>query len=135
MSIWKPYEDLKGHPPDFRVTYRFYAESEGRITRPAYQGLRSDFLYDGDDIKKIGIFCIHTQFEDMSGNVIMDKHLPVPTQGTATMWILFPEMRRLVHVNRIKTGIKGYFMAGGTRLGEVEVTEVLGLHKNAETLR
>lgn len=60
--------------------------------------------------------------------------MPVPIQGTARMWILFPEMRRLVHVNRIKPGILGYFMAGGKRLGQVEVIEVLGLHRNAETL-
>lgn len=134
MSTWMPYEEFRGHPPDFRVTYRLYTELKGKIARPVYQGLRSDFLYEGDDINDTGIFCIHPEFEDISGNVIMDKYSPVPIQGTARMWILFPEMRRLVHVNRIIPGIKGYFMAGGTKLGEACVIEVLGLHENAATL-
>lgn len=30
---------------------------------------------------------------------------PVLTEGTARIWIIFPEMRKEVHVNRIKVGV------------------------------
>ncbi|MGF7029130.1 hypothetical protein J2T17_000035 [Paenibacillus mucilaginosus] len=134
MEVWVPYEKVRNHPPDFRVRYRLYSEEEGGRKNPVFQGLRCDFSYDGDNIKETGIFAIHPEFEDDFGNVILDKSLPVSKQGTARMWILFPEMRRRVHVNRIKIGVIGYFMGGSRRLGQVEVIQVLGMNINAETL-
>lgn len=134
MEVWVPYEKVRNHPPDFRIKYRIYSEDEGGRKPPVFQGLRCDFAYDGDDIKETGIFAIHPEFEDECGNIILDRNLPVPKQGTATMWILFPEMRREVHINRINVGVIGYFMAGSRRLGQVEVIEILGLNTNAEKL-
>lgn len=134
MDSWIPYEKVRNHPPDFRVRYWFYSEEEGGRKNPVFQGLRCDFSYDGDDIKETGIYAIHPEFENEFGNIILHKHLPVSKTGTARMWILFPEMRRKVHVNRIKIGVIGYFMAGARRLGKVEVIEVLGLKTNAESL-
>lgn len=46
------------------------------------------------------------------------------------MWILFPEMRELVHKDRIKVGIKGFMMEGQRKIGEVEVIKIVGLHSN-----
>lgn len=106
----------------------------GGRKNPVFQGLRCDFSYDGDNIRETGIFAIHPEFEDELGKVILDRSFPVPKQGNARMWILFPQMRREVHVNRIKPGIIGYFMAGSRRLGQVEVIEILGLYENAEKL-
>jgi len=134
MEAWVPYEKVRKSPPDFRVKYRLYSEEEGGRKNPTFQGLRCDFSYDGDDIQKTGIFAIHPEFEDEFGNIILDKSLPVSNQGTACMWILFPEMRREVHVHRIVIGVIGYFMAGSRKMGQVEVIEILGLYTNAETL-
>lgn len=134
MEEWVPYEKVRNHPPDFRIKYQIYSEEEGGRKHPVFQGLRCDFAYDGDDIKDMEIFAIHPEFEDKYGNIILDRNLPVPIQGTARMWILFPEMRRQVHINRIKIGVIGYFMAGSRRLGQVEVIEIIGLNTNAEIL-
>ncbi|MFC3803869.1 hypothetical protein [Cohnella sp. GCM10012308] len=135
MELWTPYETIRKHPPDFRIQYRLFSQSEGGRKNPVFQGLRCDFSYDGDDIKETGMFAIHPEFEDEFGEIILDRTVPVPRQGTATMWILFPEMRRLVHVNRIKIGVIGYLMEGPRRIGQAEVIEILGLHQNAELLR
>ncbi|WP_256721801.1 MULTISPECIES: hypothetical protein [Paenibacillus] len=134
MEVWVPYEKVRNLPPDFSIKYLIYSEEEGGKKHPVFQGLRCDFAYDGDDIKETGIFAIHPEFEDKCGSIILDRNLPVPKQGTARMWILFPEMRREVHINRIKVGVIGYFMAGSRRLGQVEVIEILGLNSNAESL-
>jgi len=43
-------------------------------------------------------------------------------------------MRREVHVHRIVIGVIGYFMAGSSKLRQVEVIEILGLYTNVEAL-
>jgi hypothetical protein len=131
--MWKPYEIIRKHPADFRVQYRFYSQEEGGRKKPVFQGYRSDFTYDGDDIRN-KFYCIHPEFEDEQGNVILNDSTPVPFEGTARMWILFPEMRKEVHVNRIKVGVLGYFMEGPKKVAKAEVIEILGLFKNTELL-
>jgi hypothetical protein len=128
--MWTPYEVIRNHPQDFDVQYRFYSQNEGgRKTLPT-QGYRCDFSYDGDDINNVGIFCIHPEFEDEKGNIITDINMEVSPHGTARMWILFPEMRQQVHRDRIKVGIKGYFMEGSRKVGEAEVIRIVGLYSN-----
>ncbi len=39
---------------------------------------------------------IHPEFEDEYGNVVLKSDKPVPTEGKARMWIIFPEMRKEV---------------------------------------
>ncbi|MEK0315946.1 hypothetical protein [Cohnella sp. 56] len=112
MELWTPYEAKRNHPPDFSVHYRLFSQAEGGRKKTVFQGLRCDFSYEGDDIKETGLFMIHPEFQDEFGGIILDRTAPVPKQGTATMWILIPEMRSLVHVNRIKIGVAGYFMEG-----------------------
>ncbi len=46
------------------------------------------------------------------------------------MWVVFPQMRNLVHNSRIKVGTTGYFMEGPRKVAFAEVIEVLGLHSN-----
>ncbi|MCQ6564131.1 hypothetical protein [Paenibacillus mendelii] len=128
----KPYEERNNHPADFRVKYRFYSQEEGGRKKPVLQGYRSDFTYDEADIRD-DLYCIHPEFEDEQGNVILNDGTPVPIEGTARMWILFPEMRKKIHLNRIKVGVIGYFMEGPKKVAKAEVIEVLGLHKNAES--
>lgn len=71
--MWRPYEEIRKHPPDFRVAYQFYSEAEGGRKCAPSQGYRSDFSYDGDDITD-GLYVIHPEFEDENGNV-----MPNPT--------------------------------------------------------
>lgn len=127
--MWRSYEEVRNQSADFRVKYRLYSQDEGGRKKPIYQGYRSDFSYDG-----VNISAIHPEFEDEFGNVILNEDSSVPTEGTARMWIIFPEMRRLVHLTRIKIGVVGYFMEGPRKIAEAEVIEILGLQKNAKLL-
>lgn len=128
--MWIPYQEIRRHPADFRVKYRFYSENEGGRKVTPFQGYRSDFSYDGDDTSITGIFAIHPEFEDDHGEIILDNTSPVPTEGTARMWILFPQMRKEVHTKRMGLGVLGYFMEGARKVAVVEVIEIVGLHSN-----
>ncbi|MFD0714302.1 hypothetical protein [Paenibacillus sp. GCM10027626] len=132
--MWIPYAEVRKHQPDFRVKYRIYSAEEGGRKTPVYQGLRCDFAYAGDDAGMDRIYAIHPEFEEAAGKVIRDRSYPVPPAGTATMWILFPEMRREVHLAKMKPGVTGFMMEGPKRIAEVEVIEIVGLYHNAETL-
>ncbi|RNB85144.1 hypothetical protein EDM56_19750 [Brevibacillus fluminis] len=133
--MWIPYETIRKHPADFRITYTFFTEAEGGRKNPVFQGLRCDFSYAGDDVQKDGLFAIHPEFEDKNGEVIMDNTIPVSGKGTARMWILFPEMRREVHLERIKVGVRGFFMEGPRKIASIEVIELVGLRENAHLIK
>ena len=124
----KTYEEIRGHKADFRVRYRLYAPAEGG-RKVTYQHLRCDFMYRGDDPKVDGIYMIHPEFLDRDGMPIREN-LPVPLEGYATMWILIPEMRQQIHRDRIEVGIRGYFMEGSRKIGELVVEDIIGLHYN-----
>lgn len=81
----QPYEQFRGHKADFLVKYRLYAPSDGgrKIT---FQHLRCDFLYEGDDPHTNGLFMIHPEFLDASGQPIAEG-IPVPLESTASMWL------------------------------------------------
>lgn len=123
-------EERLNHPPDFRVSYRFYDESEGgRKTTPG-QGYRSDFSYYHEELPNpYSVYMIWPEFEDEQGCIITSKEIKVNPKGTARMWVIVPEMR-LMHRNKIKVGMKGYFMEGSRRVAECEVIEVIGLTTN-----
>ncbi|WP_397385192.1 hypothetical protein [Prosthecobacter sp.] len=127
------YAQIRGHPPDFEVAYRFFTSEEGgRLSGPPGQHYRCDWAYSGDDIQRDGIFMIHPEFLTAEGEVDNEEH-PVALQGTATMWILIPEMRNEVHQKRIKPGIQGYFMEGNKRVAEATVTKIIALNSNPIT--
>ncbi len=124
------YADLRRHPADFEVRYRFYTPEEGgRQSGPAWQHYRCDWSYEGDDIAQTGIFMVHPEFTAEDGSV-RPEGLPVPWSGTATMWVLVPEMRGQVHQHRIREGVRAFFMEGSHRVAEAFVTRVLALHSN-----
>lgn len=119
-------------PPrvDFKVKYRFLTKSEGgRESGPPYNNYRSDWLYDGDDVQKDGLSMVWPFFENSEGEFIRDE-IKVPNEGTARMFILVPESRVNIHQQRIKPGVKGYFMEGSRKVAEAEVTEIVDLHAN-----
>ncbi len=122
------YENRLNHKADFRVKYRFRSPNEGgRKTGEPYQGIRSDFSFEGEE--KNRMYMIWPEFEDSEGNVILENDKPVPNSGTARMWIINNEMRPN-HYERIKVGIKGYFREGATISAECEVIEILDLKTN-----
>ena len=124
------YAEIRGHPPDFEVRYRFFTREEGgRISGPPWQHYRCDWAYADDDISAAGIYMIHPEFTAEDGS-ILPEGIPVPWSGTATMWILVPEMRAEIHRSRIAEGVRGYFMEGSHRVAEAVVTRVIGLHTN-----
>ncbi len=122
-----PYEQIRHHPADFRVKYRFFTKDEGgRHGIIPYQGYRSDFWYENIEC---GIFMIWPGFENEKGEIILVNDTSVPASGTARMWILVPE-RRSFHKANIKIGLKGNFMEGNRKVAECEVIEILGLDTN-----
>jgi hypothetical protein len=123
------YEKRLGHPADFRVKYTFYNKEEGGRETLPFQGIRFDFWYDHDDHVVNSLFMIRPEFEDQSGNIILDNTVPVPITGTALMWIIIDE-RRTYHRGKIKLGTKGYFREGARTTAVCEVIEILGLSTN-----
>ena len=124
------YQEKTNRVQDFDVRYRFFTNEEGgRETGPPYQGYRCDWSYEGDDIQKTGIYMIWPEFEDKEGKVIPEK-TQVLSSGVARMWIVIPEMVEKVHKEKIKIGIKGYFMEGGKKVAEAEVIRLVRLSDN-----
>ena len=121
-----PYEQIRKRPCDFVVKYRFLTKEEGgRQTGLPIQGIRSDFMYFGDNPKTDRIYMIHPEFLDENDNIITEKRI-VSETGKALMWIVNPEFNEY-HKNRLKIGIKGYFMEGPKITAECEVIELIGL--------
>jgi hypothetical protein len=120
------YAKQTGLSPDFRVSYSFFSEEEGGRKVPPYQHTRWDFCYDNKLVNTGGHSIIWPEFIGPAGDVLPLG--PVPLQGLADMFIIFPQ-RRAFHCQHIRCGVKGYFMEG-KRIAVCEVVEVLGLHRN-----
>jgi hypothetical protein len=123
LEAMKSYAS-SGGDPDFEVRYRFLTPAEGGRRSPPRQHLRWDFLYEGDDPQRDGIFMIWPEFIDDEGNPRPEGE--VPSEGLAHMFILNPEMRP-EHQRRISIGTRGFMVEGTKKVAECEVTRVLGL--------
>jgi len=127
------YAELRKHPADFEVCYRFFSREEGgRVSGPPFQHYRCDWAYDGDDTGKTGVYMIHPEFLAEDGS-IQPKGVAVPRSGKATMWILSPEMRSKFHCARIRPDVRGFFMEGSRRVAEAVVSRIMGLHTNPKS--
>ena len=131
-TMHQPYEKRLGHPADFRVKYTFLDKQEGGREMLPFQGIRSDFWYDYPFHETKGIFMIWPEFEDQSGNVILDDTVSVPKTGTALMWII-NDVRRIYHRGKIQVGTKGYFREGAMTTALCEIIEIIGLLTNPIT--
>lgn len=120
------YQERLGRLPDFEVTYQLFSAEEGGRKTPAYQGIRWDFMYDE---YRNGLYMVYPEILDLTTGKPFESGLPIPECGKATMWILSPEFRPL-HRQRIKAGIRGYFMEGFQKVGVCEVTKIIGLFDN-----
>jgi hypothetical protein len=67
-----PYEDDQNRQPDFVVEYEIDLCDEMKNAKP-HQGMRTDFLYDGDDPQVDGVYMIWPELLDENGQVIEDK--------------------------------------------------------------
>jgi hypothetical protein len=129
LSIHVPYKDRTGSKADFEVEYVLDIDPElGSIILS--QGMRCDFLYDGDNPKVDGVHMIWPELLDENGSVILDKSISLDNSGKATMWIGLPETRAHTHRKRIKVGAKGSWVVGSKRIAKVTVTKIIGLFEN-----
>jgi hypothetical protein len=118
------YEQIRGHSPDFIVKHRLYSPSDGG-RKVTFQHLRCDFMYEGDGPEKDGIYMIHPEFLDESGTPLPEE-AEVPLEGNASMWVLVPR----IHRSRAKVGVRGHFMEGSRKVGDVEIVQIKGLLEN-----
>ena len=126
MEEHKPYEQIRKRPCDFIVRYTFYTEEQGgRKTGTPRQGIRSDFMYDGDTLDD-GLYGIWPEFLDENNNIILDRNIHVPVSGKAKMWMLDDNFFNY-HKSRMKIGTRGYFMEGSHKTAECEVVEFIHL--------
>ncbi len=126
-TMWTPYEKLNGRRPDFRVSYRFIPYSEGGRVQVPYQGYRSDFHYEGEDMQKYGIYMVWPEFLNADGTVIVRPETMTPESGEAFMWILFFDKMREYHRARAIPGRRGWFMEGAHKVAEATIIEQIGL--------
>ena len=85
MERHVPYEQIRMRPCDFVVKYNFLTKDEGgRQTGLPIQGIRSDFMYYGDNPKTDSVYMIHPEFLDKFDNVITEK-IVVSESGKALM--------------------------------------------------
>ncbi len=62
---------------------------------------------------------IWPEFEDENG-IALSELTVIPDAGEASMWIVSLEMRSY-HRNRIRIGVKGFFVCGSQRIAAAEV--------------
>ncbi len=125
MNPHTPYQERSHRFPDFIVEYEIDLCDELEGSKPG-QGMRVDFLYDGDDPQVEGIHMIWPEFLDDSGQVIRDTTPGIiALRGRANMWIL-DQNRRHYHADRIEIGTKGIWWRGG-RIAYVTVVNKDGL--------
>jgi len=122
-----PYGKDNDRGPDFIVEYEIDLAEEIKDAKPG-QGMRVDFLYEGDDPQVEGIHMIWPEILDEQGHVLLDNTPGIINKkGFANMWIL-SEDRREYHRNRIKIGTKGTWWRGG-RVAHVTVIQICSLSK------
>lgn len=127
MEEHVPYQANLKRSPDFIVSYEIDLCKELKGALPG-QGMRIDFLYEGDDPLKDGVHMIWPEILNTKGQVILDKTPGRIDQcGYANMWIL-DESRRDYHRGRLQPGTKGIWYRGG-RIAFVEVVQLVGLQE------
>lgn len=123
-NLHSPYS-AAGQSPDFEVEYEIEVDPELSDITIA-QGVRCDFLFDGEDPKVDGVYMIWPEFLDDNGSVIINKKLLPEKKGHATMWIGDVKTKRKIR-DRLTLGSKGYWVVGSKKIAKVTVSKILGL--------
>jgi hypothetical protein len=105
------YEEAFKRPHDFRVKYNI-TDREDKF----FQGTRFNFSFENDD----DIYLIIPEFEDNSGNVILDLDQIIDKSGTARMYVISSKTLAK-HVKKIKSGVKGFFREGRKIIGNCKI--------------
>jgi len=122
----EPYDKRLGRQFDFKVKYRLYKPEEGGRKTVLYQGIRYDFAYSDFGTNDFNVYMIWPEFENENGQVITKDFEIIKETGTARMWIINDDIRTF-HKDRIEIGTKGFMMEGNRKMGECEVTDIVGL--------
>lgn len=125
MDTLSTYEHLFERCCDFVVSYRFFSPEEGgRKTGLPTQGYKPNFMYN-EHPSSGKHYMIFPEFIDENNEIILEGAYVAKT-GKANMWIVNPEFIQY-HKEKIKIGVKGYFMEGGKKIAECEVIAIIGL--------
>jgi len=128
QNIHVPLSITQNREPDVEVEY-VLDKADGLANSKPAQGMRCDFLYEGDDPLKDGTYSIAPELLDKNGEVIIDKTLPMPDKGKAYMWVDRGRNLEVVHKKRLKVGVTGFWVVGPYKLASVTITKIIGLHK------
>jgi translation elongation factor EF-Tu-like GTPase len=107
----------------FKARITFLSPEEGGRKTPCGQGYRPGFKYEDDPNHAWMIF---PRFLDESGAEVPDGAL-VPKESDALMFILDDELRKTVHQERIKPGVRFFLMEGPRIVAKGVVTAILDL--------
>jgi len=121
MQPMATYSEKSGRAPSFEVEYRFMDEGEGGRALPPHQHTRWDFLYEGDDAVRDGIWMIWPEFIAEDRSVLPEGE--VPMTGRALMFIVNFDNEQL-HRARMSVGTRGSFVEGPRRVAECTVVAV-----------
>lgn len=116
---------------DFEAEITIFTEAEGGRRTPPLNGIRWDFVYEGDDVKD-GMYMIWPEFIDSEGNAI-SKDVPLKGTYRARMYILNRERAHSMHRDRIKPGTSFYSMEGPHKVAKGVVLKVTGLSQENGT--
>jgi hypothetical protein len=125
MKEHTPYQFNLKRAPDFIVEYEIDLCEALKAAKPN-QGMRVDFLYEGDDPQHDGVHMIWPEILDENGEIVLDTTPgTIAQKGKANMWIV-DDTRRPYHADRIQVGTKGIWSRGG-RIAHVTVVSREGL--------
>lgn len=127
-NIYTPVSQLGGQPPDCELEYEFDIAPELSHVR-LRQGIRCEFLYEGDDPKLDGVHLVLLEFLDANGKIITDKTQPLSKSGRVLATFAMPEIRARIHQRRLKKGGRGFLTVSGWRLAKVLVSELVALNE------
>jgi hypothetical protein len=117
-------------PPDFRAAVSFLTEEMGGLRHPPRQGIyRSDIRYADDPDTQV--WMVWPLFLS-AGETELEHGTSVPKRCMANFYIVDEELRRDVHVSRLKVGVQFDLVEGARRVAVCEVTALLALHANLD---
>ena len=131
MAVRRLRTHMADRPPDFEAEVRFLTPEEGGRTGrygPPRQGYRPDIHYDDDPTD--GIWTVWPRFLDESGQEL-PKDTPIPQTSRAHFYIINDELRRTVHRERLREGVRFHICEGAHRVAACRVTKIVSLHEDA----
>jgi translation elongation factor EF-Tu-like GTPase len=114
--------------PDFEAEVRFLTADEGGRQSLAMQGYSPDIHYDDDEAE--GLWMVWPRFIDDSGQEL-PKGTVIPQVARAHFYIINDRLRRTVHRQRLREGVRFHICEGQRRVATCRVTKILSLHEDA----